>query len=202
LKKLQVVKKLKNKMSEVVNNPKFMVWFLKRKSRIKFLSMAVRHYFFRRNKDIRRYIAKWFFFEHVDILPRLVELAYRNYYALHSNQAHTKVVEYLKSKHRHSNCSMFDTFCHSYVFQRFFKSELFWGIQIFQVGTSDSSYPTFCLDYDGISLLDEIVPYYTTSSIVKQKLHTELLKLDYEQVDQKLFILERSSGKKKIKLKK
>jgi hypothetical protein len=162
--------------------------------------MAVRHDFFRRNKDIRRYIAKWFFFDCVDILPRLVELAYTNYYALHSDQAHTKVVEYLKSKHMHLNCSMFDTFCHSYVFQRFYKSELFWGIRVFRNTTTRPHYPAFCLDKDGISILDEVAPYYTYSNIVKQILHKDLLKLTFEQIDQKLSVLEHSSEKKKIKI--
>ena len=115
-------------MNKVVHDPKFFVWFLKRKSRIKFLSMAVRHDFFKRNKDIRRYIAKWFFFDYVDILPRLVELGTSNSLYINNIDMTACVISKLTTKTNFGN--VFDNVCHSYLFQRLYKSNLFWGIHL------------------------------------------------------------------------
>lgn len=91
-------------MSEVVGDSKFMVWFLKRKSRIKFLSMTVRHDFFKRNKDIRLYIAKWFFYDYVNILPRLVELGRLNYPHIPLSDLNREILDVLNSK---KHCTVF-----------------------------------------------------------------------------------------------
>ncbi len=119
------------------DDPKFMVWFLKRKSRIKFLSMAVRHDFFKRNKDIRRYIAKWFFFEHVDILPRLIQLGVSNYGNEPGFDVKKCIINDFNLKAMldwEEDSNVFNKFCHTYLFQRLYKSNLFWGVRIIGLG--------------------------------------------------------------------
>lgn len=48
--------------------------------RYNFLKMAFKHeQFFKWNKDLRLYLAKWFFFDVVDVVERLMELARKRY---------------------------------------------------------------------------------------------------------------------------
>lgn len=47
--------------------------------RYNFLKMAKKHLFFSSVKDIRLYLAKWFFYDVVDVVEKLMELARQRY---------------------------------------------------------------------------------------------------------------------------
>ena len=120
--------------------------------------MAVRHDFFKRNKDIRRYISKWFFYEHVDILPRLVELGLLNYENVSHNDMKQWIVNVLNSKDFFSS-TVFHTFCHSYFFQRLYKSSLFFGVRHVGEGARPEA-SLFFLDKFGIQRIIPNDNYY------------------------------------------
>lgn len=70
--------------------------------RLHFLQMAVKHPVFGRFHDIRRYIAKWFFYEYVNITKELVSLAIKHY-----GFTFKKAVEHVQEKLGERPCRMF-----------------------------------------------------------------------------------------------
>ena len=176
----------------VVNDPKFMVWFLKRKSRIKFLSMAVRHDFFKRNKDIRRYIAKWFFFDVVNILPRLAELLCKNYRMLSIGKA-SKLAQLLLTREpvNRNYKSVFEAYCQDYRFQRLYKSECFWGLRCYNWKFTFPKTTMYCVDQNGIVRFNSTVGM-TDKTIINRK-------QTIREIDDAMDYIEKVTNSKKIK---
>lgn len=106
----------------------FDLYYLNKDDRLKFLFLAIKHPFFSRNKDIRLYLAKWFFYDVINVLDRLVELALKHYEDLDILQARSWVEGELLYKSCHHECTLFDAICkNSVLFYQLFQKPWFWG---------------------------------------------------------------------------
>jgi hypothetical protein len=154
--------------------------------------MAVRHDFFKRNKDIRLYIAKWFFFEHVDIVPRLSLLLSTNYKIVSFGKAAKLVQLLLLREPVDGNYkSVFEAYCHDYRFQRLYKSECFWGLRCYNWKFTFPKTTMYCVDQNGIVRFNSTVGM-TDKSIINRK-------QTIGEIDDAMDYIEKVTNSKKIK---
>ena len=100
---------------------------------LNFLTMAIIHPFFSKFKDIRLYLAKWFFYDVLNVLDRLTELAYCRYsrYEITQGNLRSMVKEALNCKGAHGyeqKYSMFEKICKHPVFFHLVQKPWFWGV--------------------------------------------------------------------------
>ncbi len=109
-------------------NNEFDIYYLNKVDRLNFLLMAVKHPILGQFKDIRLYLAKWFFYDVVNVLDRLVELALKNYKDMDTLKARLWVEGELFNKSYHHECTLFDSICkNSTLFYQLFQKPWFWG---------------------------------------------------------------------------
>jgi hypothetical protein len=97
----------------------FDIYYLNKDDRLNFLFMAVKHPILGRFKDIRLYLAKWFFYDVVNVLDRLVGLTCTRYMNLEIEEA----ILWVKSE----LSPMFGLLLKTPIFYKLLQKPWFWG---------------------------------------------------------------------------
>lgn len=120
----------------------FDIYYLNKDDRLNFLFMAIKHPILGQFKDIRLYLAKWFFYDVLNVLDRLVELAHSRYFKTVVQERFqawiTEELNFRGNKGFEKDCSLFEYICKNPMFYKIFQKPWFWGCFLTELNGYDS----------------------------------------------------------------